>query len=93
MSRVGLNMSLERGKDLLIRLFWFVLLLNGVEGYGCGLRVRSNPQNIPEIFHKEMEQKHNKQLHTEEYSIEYSASEQQLIYEVIPGIFLEYSAR
>ena len=30
-----------------------------------------------------MEQKHNKQLHTEEYSIEYSTNEQQLIYEVI----------
>ena len=37
-----------------------------------------------------MEQKHDKQLHTEEYSIEYSAHEQQLIYEVF-GIFLEYS--
>ena len=30
-----------------------------------------------------MEQKHNKQLHTEEYSIEYSAHEQQPILEVI----------
>ena len=40
-----------------------------------------------------MEQKHNKQLHTEEYSIEYSAHEQQLIYEVISGIFPEHSAR
>ena len=39
-----------------------------------------------------MEQKHNKQLHMEEYPSEYSASEQQLIYEVISGIFLEYSA-
>ena len=37
-----------------------------------------------------MEQKHNKQLHKEEYVIEYSAQEQQLIYEVIFGIFLEY---
>ena len=40
-----------------------------------------------------MEQKHNKQPHKEEYSVEYSAHEQQLIYEVISGIFLEYSAR
>ena len=38
-----------------------------------------------------MEQKHIKQLHTEEYSNEYSAHEQQLIFEVIFGIFLEYS--
>ena len=34
-----------------------------------------------------MEQKYNKQLHKEEYVIEYSAQEQQLIYEVIFGIF------
>ena len=34
-----------------------------------------------------MEQKHNKQLHKEEYVIEYSAQEQQLIYEVILGTF------
>ena len=40
-----------------------------------------------------MEQKYDKQLQTGEYSIEYSAHEQQLIYEVISGIFLEYSAR
>ena len=40
-----------------------------------------------------MEQKHNKQLHTQEYSIEYSAHDQQLIYEVISGMFLEYSSR
>ena len=40
-----------------------------------------------------MEQKHNKQLHTAEYPIEYSAQEQQLIFEVIFGIFLEYPAR
>ena len=40
-----------------------------------------------------MKQKHNKQLHMEDYSIEYSTNEQQLIYEVISGIFLEYSAR
>ena len=39
-----------------------------------------------------MEQNHNKQLHTEEYSIEYSANEQ-LIYKVISRIFLKYSAR
>ena len=39
-----------------------------------------------------MEQKHNKQLHMEEYSMEYSSHEQQLIHEVISGIFLEYSA-
>ena len=39
-----------------------------------------------------MEQKHNKQLHTQEYSIKYSAHEQQLIYKAISGIFLEYSA-
>ena len=51
-----------------------------------------NLQNIPVIFHKEMEQKRNKQLHTEEYSIEYSTNEQQLICEVISGIFLECSA-
>ena len=60
------------------------------------LRVQSNLQNIPRIFHKEMEHKHNKELHMEEYSIEYSAYEQQaqqLIYEAISGIFLEYSAR
>ena len=38
-----------------------------------------------------MEQKYNKQLPADEYSIEYSAHEQQLIYEVIFGIFLEYS--
>ena len=56
-------------------------------------RVRSNMQNIPRIFHKEMEQKHNKQLHTEEYSIEYSPHEQQLIYEAISGIFLKFSVR
>ena len=62
-------------------------------GQLCKLRVRSNLQNIPGIFHEEMEQKHNKQLHTGEYSIEYSAHEQQLIYEVIPRIFLKYSAR
>ena len=37
-----------------------------------------------------MGQKHNKQLHKEEYVIEYSAQEQQLIYELIFGIFLEY---
>ena len=48
-------------------------------------------QNIPRI--EEMEQKHNKQLRTEEYSIEYSTYEQQLIYEVISGIFLKYSLR
>ena len=35
-----------------------------------------------------MEYKHNKQLGIGEYSIEYSASEQQLIYEIISGIFL-----
>ena len=40
-----------------------------------------------------MEQKRNKQLHTEKYSIEYFTNEQQLIYEVISGIFLECSAR
>ena len=40
-----------------------------------------------------MEQKHNKQLHTEEYFIEYSTDEKQLICKVISGIFLEYSAR
>ena len=40
-----------------------------------------------------MEQKHNKQLHMEEYSMEYFAHEQQLIYKVISRIFLEYSAR
>ena len=40
-----------------------------------------------------MEQKHIKQLHMGEYSIEYSTDEQQLIYKVISGIFLEYSAR
>ena len=34
-----------------------------------------------------MEQKHNKQLDTAEYPIEYSAREQKLIYEVISGIF------
>ena len=39
-----------------------------------------------------MEQKYNKQLHADEYSIEYSAHEQQLIYKVIFGIFLEYSS-
>ena len=39
-----------------------------------------------------MEQKHNKQLHTSEYPAEYSVNEQQLICEVISGIFLEYSA-
>ena len=44
------------------------------------------------IFHKEIEQKHNKQLHAGEYSIEYSAYEQQLIHEVISWIFIEYSA-
>ena len=38
-----------------------------------------------------MEQKHNKQLHTEKYSIEYYFQEQQPIYEVIFGTFLEYS--
>ena len=52
------------------------------------LRVQSNMQNIPRMFHKEMEQKHNKQLHKAQYPIEYSAHQQQLIYEVIPGIFL-----
>ena len=57
------------------------------------LRVRSNQQNIPGIFHKEVERKHNKQLHTEEYSIEYFSHEQQLICEVISGIFLGCSAR
>ena len=40
-----------------------------------------------------MAQKRNKQLHTEEHLIKYSANEQQQIYEVIRGIFLEYSAR
>ena len=49
--------------------------------------MRSNQQNIPRIFHKEMEQKQNKQLRTSEYPIEYSDHEQQLIYEVISGIF------
>ena len=39
-----------------------------------------------------MEQNHNKQLHEEEYSIEYSANKQQLICEVISGIFPGYSA-
>ena len=38
-----------------------------------------------------MEQKHNKQLHTGEYSTERSTHEQQLIYKVIFGIFPEYS--
>ena len=42
------------------------------------LRVRSNLQKFPRIFHNKMEWKH-KQLHTEEYPIEYSAHEQQLI--------------
>ena len=37
-----------------------------------------------------MEQKHNNQMHKKEYVIEYSAQEQQLIYEVIFEIFLEY---
>ena len=46
----------------------------------------SSPQNIL----IKMEQKHHKQLHKEEYVIEYSAQEQQLIYEVIFGIFLKY---
>ena len=41
-------------------------------------------KNIP----LKMEQKHNKQLHRQEYSIEYSAPVQQLTYEVISGIFL-----
>ena len=40
-----------------------------------------------------MEQNHNKQLHTEEYFIEFFANQQQLICEVISGIFLEYSGR
>ena len=57
------------------------------------LRVRSNLQSIPRIFHKEMEPKHNKQLHKAEYPIEYSDHEQRLIYEVISGIYLKYSAR
>ena len=39
-----------------------------------------------------MEQKRNKQLNTEEYSIEYSTNEQQLIFEVISRIFLECTA-
>ena len=39
-----------------------------------------------------MEQKHSKQLDMEEYPTEFSAHEQQLMYEVISGIFLEYSA-
>ena len=64
-----------------------------LKNYNVTLRVRSKMQNISRIFHKEMEQKHNKQLHTEEYSIEYSPHEQQLIYEVISGIFLKYSVR
>ena len=38
-----------------------------------------------------MERKDNKQLHTGEYYMEFSAHEQQLIYEVISGIFLKYS--
>ena len=42
------------------------------------------------IFH-ENEIKHDKQLHTEENSIEYSAHEQQLTCKVISGIFQEYS--
>ena len=40
-----------------------------------------------------MKQKHNKQLHTAKYPIQYFDHEQQLIYEVISGIFLKYSAR
>ena len=35
-----------------------------------------------------MEQKHNKQLRMAEHPIKYSVCEQQLIYEVISGIFL-----
>ena len=37
-----------------------------------------------------MQQKHNNQLHTEQYSTEYSA-QQQPIYEVISGTLLECS--
>ena len=40
----------------------------------------------------DMEQKHNKQLNVEEYSVKYYAHGQQIIYEVISGMFLEYSA-
>ena len=40
-----------------------------------------------------MEQKHDKQLYTDKYSVEYSAHDQQLIYEVIFGQFLKYPAR
>ena len=39
-----------------------------------------------------MEQKQNKQLHTAECPTEYSGHEQQLIYKVISGILLNYSA-
>ena len=49
--------------------------------YRALIRVRSNLQKFPRIFHNKLEQKHNKQLHTEEYPIEYSAHDQQLIYE------------
>ena len=45
-----------------------------------GLQVRFNLQNMPRIFHEEVEQKDNKQMLMEEYPIEYSASEHRLIY-------------
>ena len=41
-----------------------------------------------------MKQKHNEQLHMEEYSIEINehfTNEQQLVYEVETGIFQQYS--
>ena len=49
---------------------------------GCGLTM----QNIPRMSHKEMEQEHNKHLHSGKYFIEYSVHEQQPIREVIFGI-------
>ena len=53
-------------------------------------------QNVPRIFHKEMEQKHNKQLHMEEYSMEkfleyskhYFINQLLLMGRIFNGIFL-----
>ena len=56
------------------------------------LRVQSNLKIFLEYSIKKWT-KNNKQLHMQECSMEYSAHEHQLIYEVISGIFFEYSVR
>ena len=73
------------GIFLLAQLFAAILFyfLWSIPGIFCRwdrtLRVQSNLQSILRIFHKQMEQKHNKQPHKAEHPFEYSDHEQRLL--------------